>query len=419
MCRIERYDVVYPDGRREWRERVVNCPRGTRARPCEDVEIHALEDDDAAPRALVDSDSTAAGPPNHEKPPTKLDGSNRAAPPRDLIEFKFWNPFNRGRNTKEAIATRRTREEGQSTSPPTFAYDDDQSARSATRNDKPQLQSILSSSGASSHVHDCQRRARSTSPISKYEAEKNLSRGREHHEYAERTAREEQDAQRRAVKVADLEHLERKRGTQARLELEEKRRSESMERVMRRQHYEEVERVTARRRQDLEDIARRLDAAERARRPEEEEDQTYRRGEREGRRIEGMDRLRRVRRVNIPRHPRHEPAVNYESGSMEDRGERFIRDAIRRENLKQSERRAPPNDVPRRPRHEPAVGTRERKVNTQTTKVGEKVAPLTSLLDPETQRDGMVPRFEKNSDYDSLRDGADELLLLLRSDPEE
>jgi len=100
-----------------------------------------------------------------------------------------------------------------------------------------------------------------------------------------------------------------------------------------------VERAEARRRQEQEDITR-LDAADRARRRQEGLNRR-RQVEHERHRLEEEERLRRARRANIPREPRHAPTVQYERQSMEDRGEHFIREAIRQENLRQFERREP------------------------------------------------------------------------------
>ncbi len=398
MCTIERFDIVYPDGRRVPRERLVNCPRGTPSRPCSNVEVRPMFDDRPATASDVNpsnrqsfhastpggSEGSRSRPGHRTKPVHKFEGL--------AISFKFWNPF-KSKARKPKPKTYRVYERPRSpevrpaiihplprapTPPPMMPRrgrspvivpispnrghrspsprsQDRPRSRSRERKPRPRKRReprivLLHQSSSSeedktpsppqaARVH--QRKSRSISPKSKYEAEKKLMRDREQREYAMRVAKQEQEAQRRAARVAEFERLEGARKRRERIEYDERKRIESVERARRRQQQEESERAQARRLQELEDIAR-LNAADRARQRQDELDR-QRQEERGLYRLEEAQRLRRARRADIPRQARHQPAVHYEGESMEDRGERFIREAIRQENLRQFERRAPPN----------------------------------------------------------------------------
>ena len=184
-----------------------------------------------------------------------------------------------------------------------------------------------------------QRRTRSLSPRSRYEEEKRAIRERERQQYAgrlARIARLEQEARDRADRVAEDERRNRQReDRQRRLEFEERRRIESVERARRRQQREEEERTRrrrdeARRRQEQADMER-IQAAERLQRLRQQKA-----------RMAEQERLDRLHGANIPRPPRHQPTVHGES--LDDRGDRVIREAIMAENLAQFERgrRMPP-----------------------------------------------------------------------------
>ena len=201
-----------------------------------------------------------------------------------------------------------------------------------------------------------QRRTRSLSPRSRYEEEKRAIRARERQEHLDRLARVarlEQEAHDRAVRLAEDESVERARRRQQREEEERHRRRGEA----RRREEDEEERYRrrdeARRRQEEEERYRRRDEARRR----QEEEERYRRREEARRRQEQADierlrqhqdrmaeqeRLGRFRRANIPRQPRHQPTVHGES--LDARGDRFIREAIRAENPRQMERerRMPP-----------------------------------------------------------------------------
>ena len=173
-----------------------------------------------------------------------------------------------------------------------------------------------------------QRRTRSLSPRSKYEEEKRAIRERERQQHLARAARLEQEAHERAVRLAEDERRNRQREERQRRleESEERRRIESAERARRRQQREEEERYQRRR--------------DEARGRQEEADRERLRQQHD--RMAEQERLERLRRANIPRQPRHQPTVHEES--LADRGDRFVREAIRGENARQwaRERQMPP-----------------------------------------------------------------------------
>lgn len=213
------------------------------------------------------------------------------------------------------------------------------------------------------------RRTRSLSPVSRYHVEKELIRQRElrQRERQERIRREEREARERAERIAIHERLERQRERDEHNEREERIRQErearqrerlALERELRRQQEERDREQAAflqdqevRRQQRIEERARivqeqedrrRLRAADRARRDREERaDIERRRAAERLRRYRDAEEQRyaRARQANIPHRPRH-PAYVHQYEDHVDRGERFIRDAIREENLRQFERRA-------------------------------------------------------------------------------
>jgi len=378
----------------------VNCPRGTPSRPCSNIEVRPLFDDHLATASDMNPGNRqsyhAGTPGGTEGSRSRLSNMNKPNSVFDglAISFKFWNPFKskkaRKSKPKTYLVRARARSRGdrpaiihplpRAPTPPPMVprrgrspvvvpisphperrlhsplprprprsrcRSRERKARPKKRKDHAAVVVHQSSSREEGKTpspplaaREHQRRSRSLSPRSKHEAEKRLLRDRERRLYAERVAQQQQEAQRKAARLAEFERLERERKRQERIEYEEMKRIESVERTRRRHQQEEFERAQARRRQELEDIAR-LNAADRAQRRQEELDRC-RREEHERHRLEEEERLRRARRANIPRQPRHQPAVYYERESMVDRGERFIREAIRQENLRQFERRARP-----------------------------------------------------------------------------
>lgn len=313
MCTIERFDVVYPDGRRVPRERLVPCSRGTRTRQCSNVEVRPIFEDELA--TVSDRDSTI-GSHHHVSTLRGSEGSesrlsHKNNKPKQLaVSFKLWNPFKsktaRKSNAKTYLVRQRAgpREDRPAvirplprapTPPPVMprrgrspvivpvsphrgrrstsphprrrprplsrsrsrSHERNRKPRRKRKEDQPPIVIYPTSSSEENEtpspplvVRDHQRKSRSISPRSKYEAEKKLIRDTERRLYAERVAREEQEAQRRAARVAEFERLERERKRQERIGYEERRQIESAERARRRQQQEEFQRVQARRRQE-------------------------------------------------------------------------------------------------------------------------------------------------------------------------
>ena len=176
------------------------------------------------------------------------------------------------------------------------------------------------------------------SPRSRTEAEKRLIKEKDQRQYTERVAKEEEKAHKRALRIAELERLERKEAEQYHTEYEERKRLESVQKARKRQDQEDFNRLQAKRRQELGDIEA-FSAAERAEQRQRENTRL-----REEHLLEEEQRLARAHRANTPRQPRHRATVHDGRESLEDRGERFIREAIKEENLKRFERDSPYGD---------------------------------------------------------------------------
>lgn len=433
MCRIEQFDVVYPSRARERREQVVPCRRGTRSQPCRHAEVVNLEDRFASasdlrprmqphiipiePSGLESSRPRSSG---REKPRGPIEGL--------ALNFSFWNPFSSKRKEKKEkpkyYFVRRTKKpqprptviQYQPPIPPPH----ETHFATPLRGEPPIIIPIQPPSHHATHrrpereprgrrrpnpvvIHhpseededespsppeasrEHRRRTRSLSPISRYEAEKEVIRLREFRERErlrelretelrerelrdrerrERTQREEREARERAKGLAIHERLERQREREEQLERQQRSRQEhrefrqreriAIEREVRRQQ-EERDREDARILQEREDHDR-LQAADRARQREErarrhqEEDYEHHRAaelnrlrrlrdEQARRQYAEQQRLARALQANIPRPPHHPVFVHQNEGHL-DRGDRFIQDAITAENLRLFERRA-------------------------------------------------------------------------------
>lgn len=383
MCRIEIFDVIYPNGARERREQLVNCcARGTPHRPCREAQyVNTYQE---RPASVAELRAVAAGPRTDTITPR---GSERSASRPGSNEkekgvaggiatvFKKWKRSSWGKSgkangTKMAFVRPASRERGprlpivdyplpanpppRAPSPPRRQQEpvmpqiipirpscereraQDQTRgrrreqeRGTRRRRSPQQiivhQSSSEEESASPPTHAREhRRVRSLSPKSRYEMEKReMHREEVRRQYEKMAAQKQREAHRKAERHAEIQRLE----TQDRIEFEERKRIESAERARRRREREDWESEQARRRQELADSQR--IAATRAR-------------ERQLREQEEQDRFERLRRAKIPRRPRNPPVVHYPE-NMEDRGERYIRDAIREANLRQFERRSPPS----------------------------------------------------------------------------
>ena len=398
---IELYEIVHPDGTREPRERLVNCRQGTPNQPCRNTQRrNTFEERPAVGAERRARDIRGAAGPRHnvnthpgsERPRSRREDRDR---PKCLLASLF-DAFKPGSsksakpNGKKFFVKNRRKLPLQVNRPATVYYppraptppqyyppqaaepaampnrplspeiipieprredrhrEPDRRPRERDRERRPQRRTTRPVDLHHAGNHDDspsppkasrrhQRKSRSLSPVSRYEAEKREVRERERRQHEERVARQEQDARERAIRLERHERHERAREeAQRRIEFEERRRIESAERARRRQEQENRERDRARHRardqerdqardqararQEREDIER-IRAAERLR------EENHRRAEQE--------RLDRLRGAGIPRRPRQEPAVRY-GENMEDRGERFIRESIERE------RRRPP-----------------------------------------------------------------------------
>ena len=393
MCTIERYNVVYPDGTSQTRDRVRTCPRGTPTRPCSTAEVVPVFEDQ---HPAVYGRDPALRPEYHPTTPQGSEGSrsrpNTREKPKSVFDelaltFKFFNPFSSKhskKSKKKLYLVRKTKKphsevpaiihhypRAPTPPPPRMMPRREESPvivpieprrnrrHSSPRPHVPQLRhtrerqqrAIVVEKSSSEDdtpsppvpAREHIRKSRSISPRTRHEAEKDLMREKEKRHYAERVAKEEEQARKRAIRIAELERLEKEKAIRERIEYKEKKRLESAGRARRRQEREESQRAQAQRRQELEDLEA-LNAAERLARRQREQERRQREVDQRHRQEE-EDRLARARRANIPRRPRHEPTVHQQSGSnggMEDRGERFIREAIRQENLRQFEMEAPP-----------------------------------------------------------------------------
>lgn len=395
MCRIEQFDVVYPNGTRERREQLTHCHQGTRSHSCRHAQVFNLPDRRASAsdlRPAVQPEIVQIEPRDLES--SGLHQSNRGKTRGRIggvtLKFRFWNPFS-SRDTKKKEKTqywveRRTKKPG----PPPANFQQQPRVqmhfRPPFREDPPTAAPIQPPNCSASHhsperesrgrrrrhppppiIHhsteededdspsplganrEHSRRPQSLPPISRYEDRKERIRQRERQEREERE-------QERAQRVANREHRERQRERDEQRERQEQARilqerddherlqAAERERVRERQLHEE----RIRRRQEA-DRARQFREEQARRRQEEAHEQRRRAADRERllrlrdeqarRQYAEERRYARARQANIPRLPRHPVDIHQDEGHF-DRGERFIQNAIREEDLRQFNRRA-------------------------------------------------------------------------------
>lgn len=412
MCRIETFHVVYPNGFRESREQVVNCRRGTRSQPCRHAHFTRLEDRPASAsdlRPLVQPNIVQIEPRDLQSSGLQSRGNERRDPTKGItLKLNFWNPFSSKKRVRKGRKSQPPPKivphDPPIPPPPTMSlpqvvqiqppevhnprhHPEREPGRRRRRRNPPIIHHSReededgSSSPPEAHRQHG-RRTRSLSPISRYEAEKELIRQRElrerdlrARERRERINREEREAQKRAAILERLEQ-QRERDEQTERALIQERLERQRERDERRERQERQERQETRRRerlaaereairqqrernreqarirQEREDLEHlRAERAwqlreERDRRLQEEEDIARRRETERARQLREerarhqyaeQQRRARAELANIPRDPRHPIAVH---GDHRDRGRRFIQSAISRENLRQFERRA-------------------------------------------------------------------------------
>ena len=405
MCRIEQFDVVYPNGFRERREQLVACPRGTRSQPCRHAEIVRVADRLASAsdlRALAQPRVVPIEPRDLETSRPHSRGSvGRRVPIEGItLDFKFWNPFS-SKNKKKTkskyyIERRRKRQDPHPAGfqhhipmpppPPQFQHHipmppphPQMHMRSPVRQESPVIVPIHppehhpnhhrpereprrrrrpptpiiiqhheedeDESSSPPQANREHRRTRSLSPNTRYEVEKEIIRIRELNERIrrERIIREEQEEREERQRQREEES---ERRAEARREA---RRRERREQARIQQEHEDRERLRAearaqRHREEYNTARRRAADLERQLREEEEENE--RRNELRRRRdaeiryqYAAQRRHARARQANIPLAPRHPVDIHRDEGHV-DRGERFIRSAIRAENVRQFERGA-------------------------------------------------------------------------------
>ncbi|KAL2047153.1 hypothetical protein N7G274_001172 [Stereocaulon virgatum] len=397
MCMIELFEIIHPDGTREQRERLVNCPQGTPNRPCRNTQrINTFQERPAVPGEIRAREIREAATPYYreitpagsERPQPRRRDKNKPKGLFSSIISAFMGTSLRSKKpeTKKVFVKNRRKLPLRETRPATdyhppqaptppqwypppvptppqyhpphmadpaampnepispeiipieprpdnHRHEQNRHSREANREARPRKRATQrvkvhnprgegDSPSPPKAVRNHQRKSRSLSPVSRYQAKKQAAWKRERHQHEERIARQ-QEARDRAVQLERDERRAREREEeQRRIEFEERRRIESAERVRRRQDQEARERHQvrdwgrdqARAHQERED-AERL-RADRARRPRGEND-----------RWAEQQRLDRLRRAGIPRQPRQEPAVRC-GENMQDRGERFIREAV-------------------------------------------------------------------------------------------
>ena len=390
MCKIEQFDVVYPNGYRERREQEVSCRRRTRGQPCRGAEVVRLRD-----RLASASEHPPIQPHIVTIKPRDPGNSRRHSSSwerkRDPItgvtlNFKFWNPFSskKERGKKFYVMERKRRQPDPPIPPPPvvppFQPPGGRGRRSTPitiHQSSEEDEDESSSPPEANRQHG--RRTRSLSSIRRYEAEKERIRQQEfrERERRERNRREEREARDRAERlerqrardeerervaslerrrereerrerVALLERLERQREIDEQREREERRQERRRERLAAEQ--EAIRQREARIQQEREDRER-WRAARRAqqlrediaRRRWEEEEFARRRAadraaeERARYRYAEQRRRDRERQANIPLYPRYPVFVHHDNL---DRGDRVIRDDIEAENWRQFDRRA-------------------------------------------------------------------------------
>ena len=368
MCKIEQFDVVYPNRYREPREQLVPCRRATRSQPCRVAKVIRLKD-----RFASASESPPIQPHIVTIEPRDLGNSRLRSSSMErkrdpitgmTLNFRFWNPFSSKKKEKERRGRRRP-----PPCPPVIHFDPSipppppepcvppdpprrwrEPTPITVHHSSEEDEDGSSSPPEANREHG--RRTRSLSSIRRYEAEKERIRQREfrERERLERNIREAREAQERAAlverlerqrardeereRVASLERRERQREREERRE-----RAALVERLARQREREERERQERRQAQQLRE--------DRARRYWEEEDRARRRAadraerqlrEEQARYLYAEQRRRdRARQANIPLRPRHHVVVHHDDL---DRGDRVIRNDIWAENRRQSERRA-------------------------------------------------------------------------------
>lgn len=362
MCRIEVFNLVFPDGHSEQREQILNtCPRGTPSQPCHRREYVHLHRDRLATPEDIEEHARRHAPIIEPRRRIEPRPEDRAKPKSVLqnlsINFKMWKPFSPKKKPKKTkgrdLAMERSRRhDGQisiverlpraPSPPPAWAPREQEPViipssprRIRNRSREPEetvrprrrdpRQVVIHQSSESSDSsdeapsssppeptrrHERPQRARSLSPRRRADAaEQETRREREKRQHAERVAQAEHDARMRAERTYSEELRQ-----QRRIAMERRLQLESADR--------------ARRRQEQEDHERR----ERARRIQEQEDINA---------IRRIDALRAEQERLAGRQAARHPITIHNPNDFEERGNIFLNSAVREANMTRFERNAP------------------------------------------------------------------------------
>ena len=107
MCRIERYNLIFPDGHSEVREQLLNtCPRGTPSSPCHHREYVQVFRDRFATREENDEYLRRTAPLIEPTRGPSLREVQKSKKPKSVLQnlgigFKMWHPFSSEKKEKE------------------------------------------------------------------------------------------------------------------------------------------------------------------------------------------------------------------------------------------------------------------------------------------------------------------------------
>ncbi|MCJ1277274.1 hypothetical protein MMC21_005085 [Puttea exsequens] len=404
MCVIEVYEIVFPNGYRQRRERLVNCcAQSTPHRLCRDVQYvnnYRERPASAADLQAASERRTGTSTPRHSQRSTSRSHAGSSEKSRGVLGdlaavYKKWKRSSWGKSgkangTKLSLVRRKSPARGPR--PPIIDYPlpDQPPPRAPSpprRTARPMPPRVIHIGPAHTGELEHDRRGRSGREAGSRPRRPGHSAVIHHSsESSDNSDEEERDTP--SPPTPFRQHEPRMPSPHSKRELERQRRTRDQQhheyaqrtaeeanaarkRAERVAEYERLERERQRQDRIEFEARKRIESAERARRRREREEyereQAKRRQEladfetlrvnaarvaREARerriREEEAERQARLRNANIPRQPRHTTAVYHPEG-MGDRGERVIneairmRDAISRENLRQFERQAPLN----------------------------------------------------------------------------
>ncbi|MDI1488982.1 MAG: hypothetical protein OHK93_008259 [Ramalina farinacea] len=107
MCRIERYNLIFPDGHSEVREQLLNtCPRGTPSSPCHHREYVQVFRDRFATREENDEYLRRTAPLIEPTRGSTLREVQKSKKPKSVLQnlgigFKMWHPFSSEKKERE------------------------------------------------------------------------------------------------------------------------------------------------------------------------------------------------------------------------------------------------------------------------------------------------------------------------------